>query len=424
MTQNLLRAALLMGQARWELAEAEIQKALADDSQNAEAHRLLALCLVERDQYDSAEAEARSSVHLAPDDATTHLALATVLFRRRRRAEARVAVEEAIRLDAHNVTAFGLLAWIWFTANHWKEALHAADQGLAIDPDDNDCTNVRAMALVKLGKRKEAGRTIDAALARAPEDSLTHANQGWTLLEAGRREKAMEHFREALRLDPNQEWARAGIVEGLKSKNFIYRWLLKYFLFMSRLGGRQQWFIVIGLYVVIRVISNLSRKHPAAEPFLQPIVALYGVFAVLTWLGSPLFNLLLFLDKSGRYALSPDQRKGAMAVGGVLATAILLAATAVILDEPRLIVAAVNAALVAIPTSAIFTGCSAGWPRQTMMALTVLIGGLGAWPLLQYLTHPAAATGSTDGQVENLFILCLVASQFAANALARAEPTR
>ncbi len=95
-----------------------------------------------------------------------------------------------------------------------------------------------------------------------------------------------------------------------------------------------------------------------------------------------------------------------------------------ILDEPRLIVAAVNTALLAIPTSVIFTGCSAGWPRQTMAALTVVIGSLGVWPLYHFLIHPDAATGSKEEQMETLFIFCLVGSQFAANALARAEPTR
>ncbi len=66
------------------------------------------------------------------------------------------------------------------------------------------------MALVKLGRKAEAGADDRAALLRDPENALTHANQGWALLEQGDHGKALEHFREALRIDPEIEWARAG----------------------------------------------------------------------------------------------------------------------------------------------------------------------------------------------------------------------
>ena len=410
------------------MAEAELHLALADNGQNAEAHRLLATCLLEREQFDPAEAEARMAIHLAPDEASPHLTLAWVLYTRRRDGEARRAVEEAIRLDANQVHAFGLLAWIWFRAENWQAALQAADQGLAIDPEDSDSTNVRAMALVKLGRRKEAGRTIDAALARDPEDAATHANQGWTLLEAGSRAKAMEHFREALRLDPNQEWARAGIVEGLKSKNFVYRWLLRYFLWMSRLGGRKQWFIIIGLFVLIRILSGLSKSTPAIAPFVEPIIVLYSLFALLTWLGSPLFNLLLILDKSGRYALSGDERKGTLIVVGILVAAVAFVVLGFLLQSGQVMTAAVNTALFSIPASAIYRGCSAGWPRQTLAAVTVVIGAIGWVPLFDYLAQANIQDNPAVQVRESLrrgFVHpVLIGSQFAAVALSRVNPRR
>ena len=52
---------------------------------------------------------------------------------------------------------------------------------------------------------------------------------------------ALEHFREALRLDPNLQYAQAGIVEALKARNPIYRWMLGYFLWMGRLSDRAKW---------------------------------------------------------------------------------------------------------------------------------------------------------------------------------------
>jgi hypothetical protein len=39
--------------------------------------------------------------------------------------------------------------------------------------------------------------------------------------------------------------------------------------------------------------------------------------AVMTWIASPMFNVMLRFNKFGRYALSDDQRKGANLVAGV-----------------------------------------------------------------------------------------------------------
>src|SRR5262249_51238586 len=154
---------------------------------------------------------------------------------RQRDEEARAAILEAIRLDPYQAAYFGILASLEMQRSRWREALAAADQGLAIDPEHTLCTNLRAQALVKLGDRAAAAATMGEALARRPDDAYTHANQGWAMLHAGQPQQALEHFREALRLDPGMEWARAGVVEALQARNFVYRWMLAWFLWMSRL---------------------------------------------------------------------------------------------------------------------------------------------------------------------------------------------
>ncbi len=92
-----------------------------------------------------------------------------------------------------------------------------------------------------------------------PNNPNTHANLGWALLHKGEHEKAMIHFREALRLDPELQWAQQGIVEALKARHFIYRVMLKYFLWMSRLGSRAQWGVILGAYFGHRVFRNIAQ---------------------------------------------------------------------------------------------------------------------------------------------------------------------
>src|SRR5581483_7555851 len=127
-------------------------------------------------------------------------------------------------------------------------------------------------ALVKLGRKTEAASTIDGALQRDPENARSHANQGWTYLHRGEPKLAMVHFREALRIDPTLDWARAGMVEALKAHNVIYRWVLRYFLFMSRLNKQARWGILIGGYIGYRVALNVAQTNPTLAPYLWPIV--------------------------------------------------------------------------------------------------------------------------------------------------------
>src|SRR6185436_32555 len=152
--------------------------------------------------------------------------------------------EEALRLDPYEPGYFAVLASLHYQQRRWKDALAAADQGLAIDPEHNTCLNLRAQALIKLGDKGAAADTIGEALARRPDDPLTHASQGWALLEKGDPKQAMIHFREALRLKPDLEFARIGIIEAMKARNFVYRWLLAYFLWMAKLPRQVQWGLV------------------------------------------------------------------------------------------------------------------------------------------------------------------------------------
>src|SRR6185295_5916341 len=98
---------------------------------------------------------------------------------------------------------------------------------------------------------------------------------GWALLHAGDAKRALEHFREALRLDPELEFARAGVVEALKARNPIYRVMLLYFLWMARLSGRTRWGIILGGYFGFRMLRTWADEHPDYAAYVQPLIIAY-----------------------------------------------------------------------------------------------------------------------------------------------------
>ncbi len=384
MNRNVERAVLLYHQHRPGAAVEHLRQALAADPQDPHAHALLALCLTEQDVHDEATKAARQAIALAPDLALAHYAHARTLTGRRRFEEALTAIQEAIRLDPQDADYCATQGAILLELRQWPAALQAAERGLQIDAEHVGSTNVRAIALVKLGRRAEAGRTIEAALAKHPENAVTHANQGWTLLHAGEARRALDHFREALRLDPTNEWARAGIVEALKARHVLYALMLRYFLFMSRLSVQAQWGIIIGGYFLSRILGGVAQQYPKLAPWVLPLRILYVAFALMTWLASPLFNLLLRLNRFGRLALAPEQVVESNWIAGFLLAALLSLAGCLVMGfgSPWLTSLAVFG-LMLIPVSGVFR-CDAGWPRRTMVAVaaTLFLLGLGAVSLM------------------------------------------
>lgn len=430
MNPNLGRALLLLQQSRHELAEAELRQVLAVEPEHAYAHSLLALCLAEREQFKEAAEEAQQAVHLAPDSSFSYYALARVLHERHYEDDALAAINEAIRLEPADADYFAVLAQIHLTERRWPAALEAAEQGLQYDPEHVGCTNLRAIALVKLGRKAEAGATIDSALSRNPDNSVTHANQGWTLLDRGEPKKALEHFRESLRLDPENEWARQGIVEALKAQNFIYAWMLRYFLWMAKFRRNAQWGIVVGAYFGNQLLGTAAKVYPACAPWVLPIRILYVAFALMTWISSPLFNLLLRLNRFGRLALSREQIVASNWLGLCLfATLMSLVGCLVRGFNTPWIMSALVCGLMLLPVAGTFK-CQSGWPRMAMGIYTIVMGLAGALTIaLTFIGD--ASTGSTQtslrlagGGVLLIFLIGAIASTWVANILIMQRPRR
>jgi tetratricopeptide (TPR) repeat protein len=312
------RAQLLISQSRFDMAETALRAVLSGDPDDYRSHALLAYCLLRLGRGKDALAEADTAVAKEPGAPYAHYIRALALAESGKRLEAKAAAREAIRLDPSDADYFALLGGIHLDGKDWSDALKSAESALVLDAEHVQAANVRAAALVKLGRGAEAGATLDSALAREPESAVTHANMGWTLLERGDHKKAQEHFREALRLDPDQEWAREGIVESMKARNPAYRLMLQYFFFMSKLPAKGQWAVVLIALVGTRLLRSTANAYPAFEPAAMVIGILYVLFMVATWLARPLFDLVLRLDRFGRLCLSRDQIKGSNLLGMTL----------------------------------------------------------------------------------------------------------
>jgi len=417
---RLARAQILQQQHRHADAVNELRRHLGLEPHDAVAHAMLAVSLMETNQPKDATAEAQQAVGLAPDLPYAHYVLAFILFKRDWLDEAKASAEEAVRQESFNPNHFALLAAIEMERRNWPGALDHAASALQIDPDHDWAINLRAMALVKLGRRDEAERTMGDALARDPENAHSHANQGWTLLHRGDHKQARVHFREALRLDPTMDWARQGMVESLKSGFLPYKILLLFWLWMARISHKAQWGVILGAWVGYQVIKNIARQNPVAATYLWPVMVAYVGFVIMTWLAYPLLNLMLRLHPDGRYALSREQVIQSNLIG--LLIAIFLSSGGVFLATQRagFLTLMVVGGLLVFPVAALFAAPN-GWPRQLMIVVSSLLALIGLATVALVFAQ-GEDSGRAFGGLFGLFLLGVVFSQIAANALPMFKP--
>ena len=381
------RAWAALSHDRWDMAEREWRMALVEAPDDATAHAGLAIALTEQERFEEAQREADAAVGLAPDVGFMHQTRARVLRDRRHFSEARTAAEEAIRLDPDDPNNHCVLASIHLHQQRWADCLAAADAGLALDPEHDGNTNLRALALTHLGRQDEASATIAGALQRAPENSLTHTNQGWALLHRNQPKAALEHFREALRLDPTNDWAREGLLTALKAQNRVFRVLLAYFLFMGRQRGGVRWAIILGILFGQRLLHGVATSHPEWGIVVYPLIALIAVFIYSTWLANPLMNLVMRFDRFGKHALTKDQFAQANLIGVCLFLAAGLFGIELWLHLGHL--PSLMLLLLTIPLTSIHDA-SPGWPRRMSVIVTTALGLIAAFEIFAiHLLHVA-----------------------------------
>jgi len=379
---HLSQARLLLETSRFNDAESTLRQILAVDPDNDTIHALLSLALLYQDKNENALHEARTAVGLAPDIAYNHYVHALALRGDYQNTSALHAIRDAIRLNPESPQFYALEASLFLRRKLWKQARQAADTGLHINPEHVACANVYGMALVKLGRHEEAAAIFATTLARDPQNPTTHANQGWALLHRGEHEQAFIHFREALRLNPLSGWAREGILEAIKARNSLYRLLLRYFLWMSRLTEDEQWEIHGGLYAVRQILRAAAQAFLPLYLILLPFNLLVFSLVVLTWTARPLFALLVRYDRLGRLALPKEE----IIASNWVAVCLLVAGggmfTGVFLHEWAFLILVLGALAMIMPVAGVFHAePGIGRIILTVYSILLALGGLGAFLL-------------------------------------------
>jgi len=350
---ELAHGLLLQEQGRLEEAETCFYGVLTREPENDFVYGRLALCQLsmpgkKKTSLDTIE----KAIQLWADEPFYHGVKSLILAELRRGKEALEAADRAVALNPEDGFSLAAKANAYCTMDRWAEGEEWSRKALAVDSDNAMAANLLTHTLRLQGKSSENAAAVEQLLAEDPEDSFVHVNAGWSALQRGEQERAEEHFRKALRLDPDSDMAREGLLESFRARSRFYRWYLSYTFFMQRFTGGKQWAIIIGIYLLYRfTVKALESVSPI---FAGVFVILWLAIVMWVWLAPGVGNFLIFLDKNAHFALKGGERAQGLAVGGGLALGIPGVAASLITGYEPAFFAGIGLVVSTVPASLAF----------------------------------------------------------------------
>lgn len=232
-------------------------------------------------------------------------------------------IDIAININPWDADYFAYKAALYIDEKEWEKALAVTDEALAIYPENTQALNHRITALTKLNRKAEILTHVDEVLAADPDNAYSHSTIGWSKLETKEYKEAQKHFAEALRLDPNSNNARVGMVNAIKGSNFLYSLVLRYSFWINNHKGNFSWGVGIGIFVFSQFLKLLT----GISPIFLLLFLVFFFLIYLSWIINPISNLILKFDSFGKYLLTKDEGKAVNIVSAGLVLGILFGAT-------------------------------------------------------------------------------------------------
>lgn len=204
------QADLLFGLDRYEQATERYGQALTLNPDSVFALRGLAACHLNLGYTEEAEPIVHRLLQLDAENSHTCYLAAFLYNKLGRPAKAEEFIDKAIGQQA-DPEYFALKGSIHYQHGHFYEAKQLARKGLHLKPDHLKCRELEVAARYDL--REPFRAEAEALLQLAPDSARAHFFRGKAFFIDNYVEKAIEHFREAVRLDPNWPQALEALLE-------------------------------------------------------------------------------------------------------------------------------------------------------------------------------------------------------------------
>lgn len=281
-----------MEQGLVEPAIESLRRALTVDPDFADAHAMLALCLVDRRRLHAAAHEATMALSLEPESRLALLASGQVAMARRRFRDAETAYREILDRYPEDVSGRRGLAEVYGLIGRAAEARPLLEAARELEPEDPDVhVDLGELALAG-GDANAAEASVRRALELFPEHHGALILMGRIHLHRGDVEAARDHAVWALRQNPASRTALVllAAIQARKSRLLGLWW--RWSTWMGTLGDGRAILVLLAAYVLYRVgvVTAGAMDHKGLADLIT-----FGWLAlvVYTWIGPAIFRYRL-----------------------------------------------------------------------------------------------------------------------------------
>lgn len=375
MSAEYERAVLLRERGRHEEAVAMLLTHLAQTPEDPFAFIELALNRSEiPGQVNLALENAETATGLMPGESFPLALQARILCDLDKPAKALPLAESALALDPEDTYAWRSKCMAHIGLSSWKDAEHAARSALEIEPDDEAASNLLAHSLRMQNRLDESEEESSRRLARNPENAFSFSTSGWTALQRGDIRGAEEKFREALRIDPEMEYAREGLKESYRARSAFFRLFMRWTFFIQRFSEKHQTLLIISLLIAFKLARNIAAAiHPL---LLVLVIFAYYIFVFGSWISSALANFFLLRDPVARLSLDRSEKAEGVVTAILFLGGIAMMAPGFVMNIAPLSLAGATFLAMVLPSTMIFTNPSTKG-TAVFSAITLAIAASG-----------------------------------------------
>jgi tetratricopeptide (TPR) repeat protein len=204
-----LRASLLLSVGQVDAARADIEAALAQNSQAADAYALRSVLGVVQNQREAALVDARRAVEIDPASSAAAIALSYALQASLDLPGAREVLVKATEKDPQNALAWARLAELELMLGNLSGSVANAQKAADLAPSLSRAQMVLGFSGLAALDTRMAGEAFDRAIALDSADPLAHLGRGLTRIRLGNLDEGRGEIEAAVALDSSNALLRA-----------------------------------------------------------------------------------------------------------------------------------------------------------------------------------------------------------------------
>jgi protein O-GlcNAc transferase len=208
----------LQEQGKLDKAVASYLKAISVKPDYADAHNNLGVALKDQGKLDKAVASCQKAILIKPDYADAHNNLGAILKKQGKLAEAVTSHQKAITIKPDFADAYYNLGNILRDQGSLDEAISSYRKAIYISPNFAEVHNRVGIALQEQGELGEAVASHQKAIAIRPDYADAYCNLGVALKDQGELDRAVLCFRKAISIKPDYAEAHNNLGIALKDQ--------------------------------------------------------------------------------------------------------------------------------------------------------------------------------------------------------------